>query len=96
MTSAGKVVASKVFVTGLEEGLLPHRRAVEADSVAPGAIEEEVRVAYVAVTRPRERLYLTCCRRRRRGEGTVPRRPSRFLRGLPLAGAATAPVPPAA
>ena len=80
-----------VFVVGVEEGLLPHRRALDAGPGAPGAVEEELRVAYVAVTRPRERLYLTCCRRRRRGEATVPRRPSRFLRGLPLAVAAGEP-----
>jgi DNA helicase-2/ATP-dependent DNA helicase PcrA len=74
-----------VFVIGVEEGLLPHRRAVVAEPTVRGAVEEELRVAYVAVTRPRERLYLTCCRNRRRGERSVPRRPSRFLRGLPLA-----------
>lgn len=73
-----------VFVTGLEEGLLPHHRALAVESVTVTTAADERRVAYVAVTRPRERLYLTCCRTRRRGERKEPRRPSRFLRGLPV------------
>jgi DNA helicase-2/ATP-dependent DNA helicase PcrA len=44
-----------VFVIGLEEGTLPHRRALEADD----DIEEERRLLYVGMTRARERLYLT-------------------------------------
>lgn len=73
-----------VFVVGVEEGLLPHRRALLGRSSERDGVEEELRVAYVAVTRPRERLYLTCCRTRRRSERSEPRRPSRFLLGLPL------------
>lgn len=73
-----------VFVVGLEEGLLPHARALLGDPTEGDGVEAERRVAYVAVTRPREGLYLLCCRSRRRGERTEPRRPSRFLRGLPL------------
>jgi len=74
-----------VFVTGLEEGLLPHARALLDDAPEGEGVEAERRVAYVAVTRPREGLYLLCCRTRRRGARSEPRRPSRFLRGLPLA-----------
>lgn len=73
-----------VFVAGLEEGLLPHQHALIDRPHDPTAIEAELRVAYVAVTRPRERLYVTYARTRRRGSGSVPRQPSRFLRGLPL------------
>jgi DNA helicase-2/ATP-dependent DNA helicase PcrA len=73
-----------VFVVGLEEGLLPHARALLGEPRERDGIEAERRVAYVAVTRPREGLYLLCCRTRRRGEQAEPRRPSRFLRGLPL------------
>jgi DNA helicase-2/ATP-dependent DNA helicase PcrA len=73
-----------VFVAGLEEGLLPHARALLDDVPEGEGVEAERRVAYVAVTRPREGLYLLCCRTRRRGARTEPRRPSRFLRGLPL------------
>lgn len=80
-----------VFVVGVEEGLLPHARSsLATTSAAEGArvlrdsgLEEELRVAYVAVTRPRERLYLTCCRRRVVEDRVEERRPSRFLRGIP-------------
>lgn len=68
-----------VFVAGVEEGLLPHRRAILAGD--PGAIDAERNVAYVAATRARDRLYLTGCERR--GDDEDPRRPSRFLTGLP-------------
>jgi DNA helicase-2/ATP-dependent DNA helicase PcrA len=46
---------STVFLTGLEEGVFPHDRAL-AD---PDELEEERRLAYVGITRARERLYLT-------------------------------------
>lgn len=72
---------SVVFVVGLEEGLLPHYHAVES-GVAEDLLAER-RLAYVAVTRARARLYLTCCRQRRQGGARRPRRPSRFLAGLP-------------
>jgi len=73
-----------VFVVGFEEGLLPHARALVGDASEPDGIDSERRVAYVAVTRPREGLYLLYCENRRWGERQEPRRPSRFLRGLPL------------
>ena len=72
-----------VFVVGVEEGLLPHPRALLLKETERTGLQEELRVAYVAVTRPREKLYLTCCRTRRLGERAELRRPSRFLRGLP-------------
>src|SRR5690554_3779193 len=46
-----------VFVVGLEDGTFPHMRSIE--SGAPKDMEEERRLAYVGVTRARERLYLT-------------------------------------
>ncbi|MCC6174073.1 MAG: UvrD-helicase domain-containing protein, partial [Chloroflexi bacterium] len=80
-----------VFVVGVEEGLLPHARATSAGpgprpgGLTPGesGVDDELRIAYVAVTRPRERLYLTCCRRRQIGDRVELRSPSRFLRGIP-------------
>ena len=81
-----------VFVTGVEDDLLPHRHALEAeatgDPAGAAALAGELHAAYVAVTRPRERLYLTHCERR---EDTEPGgreaaracRPSRFLALLP-------------
>jgi DNA helicase-2/ATP-dependent DNA helicase PcrA len=76
-----------VFAVGLEEGLLPHVRALVSDSSyrasgRPG-LEEELRVAYVAVTRPRERLFLSWCRTRERNGQPEARYPSRFLQALP-------------
>jgi DNA helicase-2/ATP-dependent DNA helicase PcrA len=44
-----------VFVTGLEEGLFPHENSMTED----GGVEEERRLMYVAITRARQRLYLT-------------------------------------
>ncbi len=70
-----------VFVVGVEEGLLPHYHALEARAVEQ--LAAELRLAYVAVTRPRLRLYLTCCRQRRQGDQLRPRGTSRFLEGLP-------------
>lgn len=49
-----------VFITGLEEGMLPHARSL--DTVT--GLEEERRLAYVGITRARERLYLTYARQR--------------------------------
>ena len=83
-----------VFVVGVEEGLLPHARTLDEGADRPAragrrladagdGLADELRVAYVAVTRPRERLYLSYCRSRSRGEWREPRGPSRFLRRLP-------------
>jgi DNA helicase-2/ATP-dependent DNA helicase PcrA len=77
-----------VFVAGVEEGLLPHARSLITNGRGSTSLDEELRVAYVAVTRPRERLYLTCCAQRRRAGWMERRTPSRFLQGLPLRRAA--------
>lgn len=49
-----------VFLTGLEEGLFPHENSL----LEEGGIEEERRLMYVAITRARERLYITMARSR--------------------------------
>ncbi len=49
-----------VFITGLEEGLFPHMNALESNS----EIEEERRLCYVAITRAKEKLYITNARTR--------------------------------
>lgn len=61
-----------VFVTALEEGIFPALRE-ESD------IEEERRVAYVAFTRAKERIYLTCATRRLIYGRVVKNQKSRFL-----------------
>ncbi len=75
-----------VFVTGVEEGLLPHLRfGGDAD---PDDAEER-RLTYVALSRCQVQLYLTYCRTRRSLVGgqpgrPEPRRPSRYRRALPV------------
>jgi len=65
-----------VWMVGLEEGLLPHHRAV-ADGLQ--AIDEERRLCYVGVTRARRRLVLSLCLTRTKWGKPKPSRPSRFL-----------------
>lgn len=69
-----------VFVAGVEEGLFPHR-AHEDDGGA--SIEEERRLAYVAITRAERRLYLTHAVTRRMFGSVQANPPSRFLREIP-------------
>ncbi len=72
-----------VFITGLEEGLLPIVRADQDPSAAEEAAEEERRLFYVGITRARERLHLTHACVRARFGGARPSHPSRFLREIP-------------
>jgi len=67
-----------VFLVGIEEELLPHRTSIEEDS-----IEEERRLAYVGITRARERLTFTLARKRKRYGELIRTQPSRFLEELP-------------
>jgi DNA helicase-2/ATP-dependent DNA helicase PcrA len=71
------------FALGLEEGLVPHHRAIRATDAGDAALEEELRVLYVALTRARERLFLSACRERPRGTQTERRQLSRWLSALP-------------
>ncbi len=69
----------RVFLVGMEENLLPHRSAIEADDV-----EEERRLAYVGITRARHHLCFTLARRRNRHGAAVECEPSRFLSEIPV------------
>ena len=70
-----------VFLVGVEEGLLPHQRAL--DDPTQQEMEEERRLAYVGITRARDRLYLSCAFRRHLfGQGRASF-PSRFLGDIP-------------
>ncbi len=66
----------RVYIVGMEEGLLPHKRSVEATLKE---IEEERRLAYVAVTRAQESLTLTFAETRRKWGKPRKTIPSRFL-----------------
>jgi len=70
---------SEVFVVGLEEGLFPHSRSI----IDKEQLEEERRLMYVAMTRAKEKLYLSYARQRlffgQRNNGS----PSRFLSEIP-------------
>ncbi|MSQ28576.1 MAG: AAA family ATPase [Dehalococcoidia bacterium] len=68
-----------VFMVGLEEGVLPHMRSFDN----PAQMEEERRLAYVGVTRAKERLYLLRAFRRNMMGTHMPNPPSRFLREIP-------------
>ncbi|HLT64474.1 MAG TPA: DNA helicase II [Pseudohongiella sp.] len=68
-----------VFMTGMEEGLFPHKMSMENLS----GIEEERRLCYVGITRAMQKLYFTCAESRRLHGDVVICRPSRFIRELP-------------
>jgi DNA helicase-2/ATP-dependent DNA helicase PcrA len=67
---------SEVYMVGMEEGLLPHQRSIDADGQA---IDEERRLCYVGVTRAKRRLTLTLALSRQRWGKARPTIPSRFL-----------------
>jgi DNA helicase-2/ATP-dependent DNA helicase PcrA len=68
-----------VFIAGLEETLFPHIASTED----PAGLEEERRLAYVAITRARELLYLTHTQVRSLFGDTKPNAPSRFVAEIP-------------
>jgi len=68
-----------VFIIGMEDGVFPHMRAVEA-----GDMEEERRLCYVGLTRAKRELYLTCARTRNLYGSRDFGIPSRFLGEIPL------------
>jgi len=68
-----------VFLVGMEEGLFPSQRSTEDES----RLEEERRLAYVGITRARERLVVTHAESRRMHGTEVLARPSRFLAEMP-------------
>jgi DNA helicase II / ATP-dependent DNA helicase PcrA len=68
-----------VFLTGLEEGVFPHSRAL----TEPQELEEERRLAYVGVTRAMDRLFLTYAFRRALFGNTYAYPKSRFLEEMP-------------
>jgi DNA helicase-2/ATP-dependent DNA helicase PcrA len=80
-----------VFMVGMEEGLLPHQRALDEREENPSAVgattemAEERRLCYVGMTRAKDRLYLSCAFRRHLYGRSQPAFPSRFLSDVPQA-----------
>ena len=68
-----------VFVAGMEESVFPHGNIFTDD----GNLEEERRLAYVAITRARERLFLTCAQTRQLFGETQANPVSRFVTEIP-------------
>jgi superfamily I DNA/RNA helicase len=68
----------RVFIVGLEDGLLPHTR-----STMEGTLDEERRLFYVAVTRAMLMLTISHCASRKKYGQLLPCHPSRFLKELP-------------
>jgi DNA helicase-2/ATP-dependent DNA helicase PcrA len=68
-----------VFLTGLEEGVFPHNRALIDES----EMEEERRLAYVGMTRAMDRVYLSFASRRMLFGSVQPRQRSRFINEMP-------------
>ena len=69
-----------VFIAGAEEGLIPHARSVEENN---GDVEEERRLFYVAITRARDKLIISSCKKRNKMTVTTECEPSRFLDEIP-------------
>ena len=68
-----------VFITGLEEGLFPHENSI----LEPAGLEEERRLMYVAITRARQRLYISLAQSRMLHGQTRYAMRSRFLDEIP-------------
>jgi DNA helicase-2/ATP-dependent DNA helicase PcrA len=68
-----------VFLTGLEDGVFPHMRSLSE----PKELEEERRLAYVGITRARQRLYITRSMQRSTWGAPSYNPPSRFLDEVP-------------
>ncbi len=69
-----------VFLVGLEDGIFPHSRSLND----PKELEEERRLAYVAITRAEKMLYVTHSMRRRVYGEEIAAEPSQFLNEMPL------------
>ncbi|HBV61718.1 MAG TPA: AAA family ATPase [Rhodopirellula sp.] len=69
-----------VFIIGVEDDMLPHKRSKESEA----ELEEERRLLFVGITRAKQWLQLSCCKRRAMRGDVRPVIPSPFLNELPL------------
>lgn len=73
----------RVYLVGLEEGLLPHKRSIQDElENNPSAIEEERRLAYVGITRAKDILTISYAQTRMKWGKRYNTKPSRFLREM--------------
>ena len=72
-----------VFLVGLEQGLLPHARAVFSDSASEEELEEERRLMYVGLTRAKKRAILSFAAQRTLHGRTETTMPSQFIEEIP-------------
>ena len=79
MHSAKGLEFPNVFIVGAEEGIFPGIRAIGETE----EMEEERRLCYVAITRAREKLYITCARQRMLFGRTTANKVSRFVEEIP-------------
>ena len=77
--SAKGLEFDRVFFVGLEEGILPHARSL----LHPTEIAEEIRLAYVGITRARKNLFLTYAKQRQTWGELKRSVPSRILKAIP-------------
>jgi ATP-dependent DNA helicase Rep len=75
----------RVFMVGVEEGILPHRGDPDApaDSIV-ARIEEERRLMYVGITRAQRSLHISWCKQRKRARESVACEMSRFIKEMKL------------
>ena len=78
MHAAKGLEFAHVYIVGMEEDILPHSNSIE-----PEQIQEERRIAYVAITRAKQKLTLTYTKRKQTYQESVRVEPSRFLDELP-------------
>ncbi len=78
--SAKGLEFSIVFLVGMEEGIFPGYKTISE----PKELEEERRLAYVGITRAKEKLFLTCSKQRTMFGSTSYNNPSRFLKEIPV------------
>ncbi len=69
-----------VFLAGVEEGIIPHKKSIEEN---PEALEEERRLFYVAITRAKQNLFISHADQRNVGGETISTVPSPFLEEIP-------------
>ncbi len=69
-----------VFLGGVENGIIPHARSLEEN---PENIEEERRLFYVAITRAKQKIFITSCKTRKIGHEIIDTGPSPFLEEIP-------------